>query len=177
MYRGKGKGEDVFRNQHGDTFHKDVPDEFVRKIFHVMSACPQHTFQVLTKRSGRMLALADQLNWTDNIWMGVSVESRAYLHRIEDLRRVPARIRFVMFEPLVGPLGNLNLDGVHWGIVGGENGNGANRFRAMDPGWVREIRDQCVSSGVKFVFKQCAGKRAEQLGRELDGRVWDERAN
>jgi protein gp37 len=173
--RKRKKPKTYFVNSMADTFHKDVPDGFIKKIFEVMNSCPQHTFQLLTKRSDRMAQLSVDLKYTDNIWQGVSVERQDYVHRIDDLRKVPARIRFVMFEPLVGSVGKLNLDGIHWTIVGGESGGGINKFRPMDVQWVREIRDQCVSAGVKFVFKQFSGKRPEQLGRLLDGKIWDER--
>ena len=168
------KPKAYFVNSMADTFHKDVTEEFVKKIFAVMNGCPRHTFQLLTKRTDRMVQLCSQLTYTDNIWQGVSVESDKYIHRIDDLRKVPARIRFVYFEPLIGAVGKLNLDGIHWAIVGGESGGGTHRFRPMAVQWVRAIRDQCVAAGVKFVFKQYAGKRPESLGRELDGRVWDE---
>jgi protein gp37 len=173
--RKRKKPKTYFVNSMADTFHKDVPDGFIKKIFEVMNSCPQHMFQLLTKRSDRMAQLSVDLKYTDNIWQGVSVERQDYVHRIDDLRKVPARIRFVMFEPLVGSVGKLNLDGIHWIIVGGESGGGSNKFRPMDVQWVREIRDQCVSAGVKFVFKQFSGKRPEQLGRLLDGKIWDER--
>ena len=173
--RKRKKPKTYFVNSMADTFHKDVPDEFIGKIFDVMNNCPQHTFQLLTKRSDRMVQLSGKLKYTDNIWQGVSVERQDYVHRIDDLRKVPARIRFVMFEPLVGSVGKLNLDGIRWALVGGESGGGTNRFRPMDIAWVREIRDQCVAAGVKFVFKQYSGKRPEQLGRLLDGKIWDER--
>jgi protein gp37 len=169
------KPKTFFVNSMADTFHKDVPDDFVKKIFNVMNDCPQHTFQLLTKRSDRLVTLAPALSWTDNIWMGVSVEDGKWVHRIDHLKQVGAKIRFVMFEPLIGSVGKLNFGGIHWAIVGGESGGGTNKFRPMDVDWVREIRDQCVSAGVKFVFKQYAGKRPETSGRDLDGRVWNER--
>ena len=173
--RRRKKPKTYFVNSMADTFHKDVPDEFIRKLLDVMNACPQHTFQLLTKRSDRMVKLSSKLKYGDNIWQGVSVESCDYLHRIDDLRLVPARVRFIMFEPLISAVGKLNLDGIHWAIVGGESGGGTDRFRLMNTQWVRAIRDQCIEAGVKFVFKQYAGKRPQDLGRELDGRIWDER--
>lgn len=168
------KPQTYFVNSMADTFHENVPLEFTQKIFDVMHRCPQHTFRVLTKRSDRMAQLASELKYTDNIWAGVSVERQDFTYRIDDLRKVPARIRWLSLEPLLGPL-TLNLDGIHWVIVGGENGQGTNRFRPMDSDWVRNIRDQCTAAGVKFVFKQFAGKRPVELGRVLDGKTWDER--
>ena len=169
------KAKTYFVNSMADTFHEDVPNEFIKKIFDVMNKCPRHTFQLLTKRSDRMAQSGGKWLYTDNIWQGVSVERSDYVHRIDDLRKVPAKVRFIYFEPLIGAVGKLNLDGIHWAIVGGESGGGTNNFRPMDIEWVRSIRDQCVSAGVKFVFKQYAGKRPEGLGRELDGKTWDER--
>lgn len=173
--KGKKKPKTYFVNSMADTFHDDVPDEFIGKIFEVMHECPQHTFQVLTKRSERMATLSSVLKYTRNIWQGVTVEGDDYRYRIDDLRKVPAAVRFVMAEPLLGPLKDMDLTGIHWVIVGGENGNGTNRFRPMDVDWVRDIRDQCISAGVKFCFKQFAGKRPEVAGRILDGTVWNER--
>jgi protein gp37 len=169
------KGTTFFVNSMADTFHKDVPDEFIKKLFGVMNSCPQHTFQLLTKRSDRMVALSSSVNYTANIWQGVSVENADVVSRMDDLRRIPAQVRFVMFEPLIGPVGKLDLTGIHWAIVGGESGNRTKNFRPMDLDWVREIRDQCVKAGVKFVFKQHAGINPEDLGRKLDGVEWDER--
>jgi protein gp37 len=173
--RRRRKPKTYFVNSMADTFHKDVPDEFVKKIFDVMNSCPQHTFQLLTKRTERMVSLSSQMKYTDNIWQGVSVERQDYVHRIDDLRKVPAKVRFIMFEPLIGPVGTLDLTGIHWAIVGGESGGGTNNFRPMDVTWVRQIRDQCVGAGVKFIFKQYAAQRPEELGKELDGQVWNER--
>jgi protein gp37 len=166
------KAETYFVNSMSDTFHKDVPIAFIKKIFNVMNECPQHTFQVLTKRTDRMLELVPQLNYSDNIWQGVSVERADFLYRIDDLRKTPARIKFVMFEPLVGKIGKINLNDIDWAIVGGESGI---HWRPMEIDWVREIRDQCLEAGVKFVFKQFAAWKPESLGRSLDGIVWDER--
>jgi protein gp37 len=161
-----------FVNSMSDTFHKDVPFDFIQDIFIKMNNRLQHTFQVLTKRTDRMLELAPYINYSDNIWQGVSVERADCLYRIDDLRQTSARIKFIMFEPLLGPLGKINLEGIDWAIVGGESGEG---FRPMDINWVREIRDQCVDAGVKFVFKQYAARYPEFLGRVLDGREWNER--
>jgi protein gp37 len=168
----KGEPKTFFVNSMSDTFHKDVPLEFIQDIFIMMNNRLQHTFQVLTKRSDRMLELTPHLNYSDNIWQGVSVEREDCLYRIDDLRKSPARIKFVMFEPLLGRLGKINLEGIDWAIVGGESGN---KFRPMDISWVREIRDQCLDAGVKFVFKQYSAYYPDSLGRLLDGREWNER--
>lgn len=166
------KPQTYFVNSMSDTFHKDVPLEFIQKIYKVMNERPQHTFQVLTKRSERMLELAPYLDFSENIWQGVSVEKADSVYRIDHLRQTPARVKFVMFEPLVGRVGKLDLRGIDWAIVGGESGQ---NWRPMEVDWVREIRDQCIESGVKFVFKQYAAKSPEKLGRLLDGIEWDER--
>ncbi len=128
-------------------------------------------FQVLTKRADRLQAIAPELDWTDNIWMGVSVENADYVPRIDCLRSTPAKIKFMSLEPLLGPLPGLNLDGIDWVIVGGESGPGA---RPMDPAWVTDIRDQCIGAEVPFFFKQWGGVRKKKAGRLLDGRTWDE---
>src|SRR5579883_179591 len=141
----------IFVNSMSDLFHQDVPLEFIQSVFNTMRLCPQHTFQVLTKRSDRLVEVALELPWPDNVWMGVSVEDDRVLHRIHDLQRVPAAIRFLSVEPLIGPLPNLPLDGIHWVIVGGESGPGA---RPMETEWVQDIREQCERSQVAFFFKQ-----------------------
>ncbi len=161
----------VFVNSMSDLFHKDVPLEFIAKVFRVMAETPQHRYQVLTKRSDRLAELAPELAWPSNVWMGVSVENLKYAHRIEHLQTVPAAVRFLSLEPLLGPLPELNLDGIHWVIVGGESGPGA---RPMEASWVRDIRDQCQRAGVAFFFKQWGGVQKKRTGRELDGRTWDE---
>lgn len=161
----------IFVNSMSDLFHERVPEEFIRRVFRTMNECPWHTFQVLTKRSSRLRELAPKLEWTANIWIGVSVENERVLHRIEDLRAVPAQVRFLSCEPLLGPLPNLPLEGIHWVIVGGESGPKA---RPMEADWVREIREQCRRAGVPFFFKQWGGVRKDLTGRELDGRTYDE---
>ena len=161
----------IFVNSMSDLFHEDVPLAFIQQVFHTMQSAHWHSFQVLTKRSGRLATLADDLPWPDNVWMGVSVENAAYLGRVADLRAVPARIRFLSLEPLLGPLPQLELDGIHWVIVGGESGPGA---RPMERHWVSEIQRQCASAGVPFFFKQWGGVRKHKNGRVLDGRTWDE---
>ena len=165
------KPETYFVNSMSDLYHKDVPLDFIQKAFSVMGQCPQHTFQILTKRSDLLVQHAPHVTWGDNVWQGVSVESQDYVFRIDDLRKVPAKIRFIYFEPLIGPITNLNLDGIHWAVVGGESGPS---WRPLEKQWVRDIRDACVAQGVKFFFKQYAGLHPESLGRELDGREWSQ---
>lgn len=161
----------VFVNSMSDLFHARVPREFVMRVFQVMADTPRHTYQVLTKRSRRLRRIAPELPWPENVWMGVSIESRGQVDRLEDLRAVPATVRFLSCEPLLGPLGPLDLTGIDWVIAGGESGPG---HRPMDPRWVRELRDQCLEQGVAFFFKQWGGRTPKAGGRELDGRTWDE---
>ncbi|MBL7714446.1 MAG: phage Gp37/Gp68 family protein [Bdellovibrionales bacterium] len=161
----------VFVNSMSDLFHKDVPLSFVQRVFKVMNECPQHQFQVLTKRADRLEELAHALTWTKNIWMGVSVENQDYTFRIDHLRKVPAAIRFLSVEPLLGPITRLNLRGIHWVIVGGESGPGA---RPIEADWVRTIRDKCRQQDVAFFFKQWGGIRKHTTGRVLDRREWNE---
>jgi len=165
------KSRRIFVNSMSDLFHKDVPVEFIKDVFAVMNECPQHEFQVLTKRPERTLELAGEVEWTPNIWMGTSVENAMYIHRVETLLRVPAAVRFLSCEPLLGPLRKLPLGGIHWVIVGGESGPGA---RHMEPEWVRNLRDQSLASGSSFFFKQWGGVRKSTTGRVLDGLTWDE---
>lgn len=161
----------VFVNSMSDLFHDDVPDDFIRAVFRTMRDCPQHTFQVLTKRSQRLRELGPALPWPGNVWMGVSVEDTRVVHRIDDLASVPAQVRFLSCEPLIGPLENLRLDTIDWVIVGGESGPGA---RHMDPAWVQSIRRQCRNAGAAFFFKQWGGVRKDKTGRVLNGRTYDE---
>ena len=154
-----------------ELFQEDVPEAFVRQVFDVMRLASQHAFQVLTKRSARMAELARTLVVPENVWMGVSIENEDYTSRIDDLMRVPAKVRFLSIEPLLGPIRRLSLHGIHWVIVGGESGP---RARPMDPAWVRSIRDQCAKAGVPFFFKQWGGVRKKVAGRILDDRTWDE---
>lgn len=165
------KPQMIFVNSMSDLFHQKVPEEFIQQVFDVMRRASWHTFQVLTKRSDRMEKLGNKLDWPSNVWMGVSVETPAYLYRLDHLRRTPACVRFVSFEPLLNSLGGINLDGIHWAIVGGESGPGA---RPMEELWAVEIRDQCVSAGVPFFFKQWGGTNKKNAGRLLNGRSWDE---
>lgn len=161
----------VFVNSMSDLFHKDVPTEFIQRVFAVMVRASHHTFQVLTKRADRLREIAADLPWPMNVWMGVSVENEDVAWRIDELRQVPAAVRFLSLEPLIGPLPVLNLDGIQWVIVGGESGPCA---RHIDPEWVRTIRDQCLRAGVPFFFKQWGGVNKAKTGRALDGRTWDE---
>jgi len=161
----------VFVNSMSDLFHKDVPLDFIQKVFAVMSDAHWHTFQVLTKRADRLLDLAPNLPWPKNVWMGVSVESREYLSRIDHLREVPAQTRFISFEPLLEDLGEVDLRGIDWAIVGGESGPGA---RPMRPEWAVNLRDRCVDQGVPFFFKQWGGVNKKRSGRQLEGRTWSE---
>jgi len=167
-------GRMIFVNSMSDLFHEDVPLSFIRRVFAVMRRCSQHTFQVLTKRSERLAELAPKLDWSPNVWMGVSVENASYVRRIDDLRRTNAAVRFLSLEPLLGDVGTLDLRGISWAIAGGESGPGA---RHMDPQWVRSIRDQCIAGGVAFHFKQWGGVNKKRTGRVLDGRTWDELPN
>jgi len=161
----------IFVNSMSDLFHERVPDDFIARVFDTMIACPQHTFQVLTKRSDRLRELGATLPWPDNVWMGVSIEDRRVIHRIRDLQQVPAKVRFLSCEPLIGPLARLPLRGIHWVIVGGESGPGA---RPMEPEWVESIRDQCDERGVRFFFKQWGGVQKHRLGRTLNGQTYDD---
>ncbi len=165
------KPQMVFVNSMSDLFHGDVPPEFIRKVFDVMRRAWWHQFQVLTKRSQRLLELSPSLDWPENVWMGVSVENEDYTGRIEDLRKTQARVKFLSLEPLLGPIPNLDLDGIDWVIVGGESGPGA---RPLREDWVLEIRDQCLKAGVPFFFKQWGGCNKKAAGRLLEGRTWDE---
>ena len=161
----------VFVNSMSDLFHKDVPLPFIQHVFDVMARCPQHQFQILTKRAARLRQVASALNWTPNIWMGVSVEDQKRARRAEELRHIPAHVRFLSVEPLLGPINALPLDGIHWVIVGGESGPGA---RPMNPEWVDSILRQCRARGVAFFFKQWGGVQKHRTGRTLRGRTYDE---
>jgi protein gp37 len=164
------KPQVIFVNSMSDLFHEDIPDVFIHKVFDVMRRASWHTFQVLTKRAARLETLGGALEWPTNVWMGVSVETPEYLYRIDHLRRTPAQVRFISFEPLLESLGVIDLRGIHWAIVGGESGPGA---RPMDSEWVKDIRDQCLASNVPFFFKQWGGPNKKMTGRVLEGRSWD----
>ena len=160
----------IFVNSMSDLFHPDVPDDFIAKVFGMMAATPRHQYQVLTKRSKRLGDFAHKLPWPANVWMGVSIETQAYSFRADHLRAVPAAVRFISAEPLLGHL-SLNLDGIDWLIAGGESGAHA---RPMSIDWARELRDDCVKADIAFFFKQWGGHHPKTGGRELDGRLWDE---
>jgi protein gp37 len=161
----------IFVNSMSDLFHESVPLDYIQRVFDVVARAPQHRFQVLTKRGKRLRELGPWLHWPGNLWMGVSVESERYLGRISDLLDVPAAVRFLSIEPLLGPIPDLPLRGIHWVIVGGESGQGA---RTMSADWARQIRDQCLSEAVPFFLKQLGGERDKRGGAAalLDGRTW-----
>jgi protein gp37 len=165
------KGRTIFVNSMSDLFHEGVPADFILRVFEVMRDCQQHTFQVLTKRAERLAELAPALPWSANVWMGVSVEDSRVVQRIDHLRGVPAAVRFLSLEPLIGPLDDLALGGIDWVIVGGESGPGAREMRTE---WVRSILRQCRAEGVAFFFKQWGGVRKGETGRTLHGRTYDE---
>jgi protein gp37 len=161
----------IFVNSMSDLFHDAVPDSYIMQVFDVMARAHWHQYQVLTKRSERVLALSKKLPWAPQIWMGVSVENEKYISRIDDLRKTDAHVKFLSLEPLLGPLRKLNLKGIDWAIVGGESGPGA---RSVAPEWVSDLRDQCLKASVPFFFKQWGGVQKKKTGRTLDGRTWDE---
>lgn len=160
----------VFVNSMSDMFHEDIPLDFFNQVFEVMAHWPQHIFQILTKRSKRLVRMNEQIKWPDNVWMGVTVESKEYEYRIRDLRKTGAKVKFLSLEPLIGPLPNMDFTGIDWAIVGGESGPGA---RPMSEQWVWEIKKQCEEQGVSFFFKQWGGVNKKRFGRELGGRTWD----
>ncbi|MCI1696777.1 DUF5131 family protein [Aneurinibacillus aneurinilyticus] len=161
----------IFVNSMSDMFHKDIPLEFIKRVFETMEKASWHTFQVLTKRSEYLIEIAPHLPWPPNVWMGVSVENEKVMYRIDDLRKVPANVRFLSCEPLIGPLEKLNLTDIHWVIAGGESGPGA---RPMEADWVRSIRNQCQQQQVAFFFKQWGGVQKHRTGRILDNKTYDE---
>lgn len=174
----------IFVNSMSDLFHKDIPMDFIHKVFHVMNDCPHHVFQILTKRPELMASYCNYLRedsagspepkpillWTPNIWAGTSVENQDYVHRIDSLRAVPAHVRFLSIEPLLGEIKELDLKNIHWVIVGGESGNNA---RPMDKAWVLRLKDICEEQGVPFLFKQWGGTNKKATGRLLDGKTYD----
>jgi protein gp37 len=163
------KPQAIFVNSMSDIFHKAAPFAFIQRVFAVIEKASWHCFQALTKRSDRLVELAPSLPWPKNLWMGVTVENSDFLHRIDDLRKVSAVVRFLSFEPLLGPISEIDLSGIDWVIVGGESGPGA---RPLKHQWVRSIRDQCIEKHVPFFFKQWGGTNKKKAGRELDGRAW-----
>ena len=172
-YRWK-KPRVVFVNSMSDLFHERVPMSYIKRVFQVMNDNSQHVFQVLTKRSERLLECAEDLSWTSNIWMGVSVEDERVLHRIDDLSRTPARTKFLSCEPLIGPLERLELGNIDWVIVGGESGR---KPRPMNPAWAIDIQEQCDQADVAFFFKQWGGVNKKKAGRTLNGRTYSEMPN
>ena len=165
------KGRRVFVNSMADLFHDEVPLKFIQEVFSVMRATPHHIYQILTKRADRLLELSSHLDWAPNVWMGVSVENSEVLWRVDRLRSTSASTKFLSCEPLLGSLEDLDPSGIDWVIAGGESGPGA---RAMNPAWVREIRDICIDADVAFHFKQWGGPVKSRTGRTLDGRTWDD---
>jgi protein gp37 len=165
------KPQVVFVNSMSDLFLQEIPDEFIKNTFQIMNQAHWHTFQILTKRADRLATISSELNWTENIWMGVSIENRDYLSRVNDLRKTRAKIKFLSIEPLLGPIPNLDLSDIDWVIVGGESGPGS---RPMKEEWVLEILEQCQESRVPFFFKQWGGVQKKKTGRLLLGRTWDE---
>ncbi len=160
----------IFVNSMSDLFHKDVPIEFIQRVFATMNNCPQHIFQILTKRSRRLAKLAHKLTWTQNIWMGVSVENKDVVNRIYDLTQVPSAVHFLSLEPLLGPIDHLPLHGIDWVIVGGESGPGA---RPIKKEWVEDILRQTRNHNIPFFFKQWGGVRKKRNGRLLNGKLYD----
>ena len=165
------KPQRVFVNSMSDLFHKDVPDDFILYIFSTMREAQQHQYQILTKRAERLADFSSGLAWRDNVWMGVTVESADYKDRIDYLRYTGAHVKFLSLEPLLGDLGELDLDEIDWVIVGGESGPKA---REMKVEWVKSIRDKCISYDIPFFFKQWGGTRKSKTGRQLDGRTWQD---
>lgn len=161
----------IFVNSMSDLFHEAIPEEFIHRVFETMQEAHWHLFQILTKRAERLVELAGRLEWPPHIWQGVSIESARYAWRAAYLRQVPAAVRFLSVEPLLGPIPRLPLDGIHWVVVGGESGP---KHRRIDPAWVRDIRDQCLAASVPFFFKQWGGHTAKSGGRLLDGRNWSD---
>jgi protein gp37 len=161
----------IFVNSMSDLFHEAIPEDYIQRVFAVMRRAEQHTFQILTKRHERLVELAATLEWPGNVWMGVSIENRRFVHRANYLRSVPAVVRFISAEPLLGPLEGLDLTGIDWVIAGGESGH---RSRPMREGWLLDLRDRCTAQGVSFFFKQWGGRTPKAGGRRLEGREWSE---
>ena len=160
----------IFVNSMSDLFHEDVPTDYIKRVFAVMNQATRHTFQILTKRAERLSALSSELTWSSNIWQGVTVENEKYKYRIDYLRTVPTAVRFISFEPLIGNVGDVDLTGINWAIVGGESGF---KSRGMDPVWVLNLKEQCEQQNTLFYFKQWGGTNKKKNGRELLGRTWD----
>ncbi len=165
------KSQMIFVCSMSDLFHKDIPSDYILEVFKIMNKAYWHTFQILTKRPERLVELSNNINWTDNIWAGVTVESNKYINRIDELVKIPSKIRYLSLEPLLSDIPNLSLNKIDWIIVGGESGIGA---RPMKLDWVRSIRDQCLKANVPFFFKQWGGTNKKETGRELDGKIYNE---
>jgi len=161
----------IFVNSMSDLFHHKIPDTFIIDVFKVMNLADWHVFQILTKRPERLAKIGEKLNWSKNIWIGTSVENANYTYRIDSLVKIKAHIRFISIEPMLGPIRRFPINGIDWIIVGGESGP---RARAINPEWVRTVRDICLKNKIPFFFKQWGGKRKWTSGRELDGKVWNE---
>ncbi len=165
------KPQTIFVNSMSDLFHENVPDDFIFRVFEIMQRADWHCFQILTKRSERLMDISAKLRWMPHIWMGVTVEEQNYIYRIDHLRRTSANVKFLSLEPLLGPISNLCLEGIDWVIVGGESGP---KSRPMKKSWAIDIRNQCQEKKVPFFFKQWGGINKKKAGRELEGRTWDE---
>jgi protein gp37 len=161
----------IFVNSMSDLFHEYVPLDFIRKVFNIIKRSPHHRYQILTKRAERLADIDSSLIWPDNVWIGVSVESESFIYRIDYLRKTHANVKFLSFEPLLGPISHLELAEIDWVIAGGESGP---RARPMRPEWVIEIRDKCIEANVPFFFKQWGGKNKKKAGRKLEGRTWNQ---
>lgn len=161
----------VFVNSMSDLFHEKIPFVFIKKIFQTIVESPKHTFQILTKRSSRLAEIANNLPWPENLWIGVSIENSEYCYRAENLRKTPSSNLFISFEPLIGPIHNMNYDRIAWVIAGGESGP---RARTIEQAWVIDIRNDCIRNTIPFFFKQWGGKNKKKTGRELEGRCWDQ---
>jgi protein gp37 len=161
----------VFVNSMGDMFHEEIPLEYIQRVFRTMKEADRHIFQVLTKRSSRMLELAPYLPWPDNVWLGVTIESAKYSYRADNLRKTASKIKFLSIEPMIGPVDELSLTGIDWVIVGGESGPQA---RAIEQEWTLAVRDNCVSKNIPFFFKQWGGRNKKKSGRLLEGKVWNQ---
>ncbi len=161
----------IFVNSMGDLFHENIPDEFIFNIFQTMQMASWHIFQILTKRSERLMKLSHLIDWPENVWMGVTAESFKYIDRIKDLQKVPAKVKFVSMEPLLGPIPKFPYKNIDWVIVGGESGP---KSRPMEENWVLEIRNQCKANDIPFFFKQWGGVHKKKNGRLLEGKIWDE---
>ncbi|MBI3930889.1 MAG: phage Gp37/Gp68 family protein [Chloroflexi bacterium] len=165
------KPQTIFVNSMSDLFHENVPDEFILRVFDIMRRADWHRYQILTKRTERLMDISPKLPWMPHIWMGATVEAQNYIYRIDHLQRTSATVKFLSLEPLLGTIPNLRLEGIDWVIVGGESGP---KSRPMKKSWVIDIRNQCQEKKVLFFFKQWGGINKKRTGRELEGRTWDE---